>query len=223
MVMFKDQIPSSRNSATYPELTARLAAALSAGEQTLKKLLFDTEELTPYYGTYSRGQHKGCGGCPTNTFTEPRLCRCLYYRHSAYPSPCEQCAFEQRFDLVGDCRITDYQVPAYYCGKGIGAIDLIICKEGIEYATEVKPYKNNNETLLRMIAEILTYTAGDQAVTYQKAIAFFEKNREDGSPTAQQIEYENASALLLHILDRANISVFRFEQAGENSYQLCKL
>ena len=33
--------------------------------------------------------------------------------------------------------------------------------DGVDcYATEVKPYKNNKETLLRMIAEIMTYTDG---------------------------------------------------------------
>ena len=42
------------------------------------------------------------------------------------------------------------------------------------------------ETLLRMIAEIMTYTDGYEEGVYKKAIAFFEKNCDDGSITSQQ-------------------------------------
>ena len=65
-------------------------------------------------------------------------------------------------------------MPAAFCGRSIGEIDLVLKQGDILYATEVKPYKGNKETLLRMVAEILTYTAGDTQNTYQKAIAFFE-------------------------------------------------
>ena len=147
----------------------------------------------------------------------------MYYLNSTHSKKCEKCAFLDRFEVIGDYRITDYEVPAFYYGDGIGEIDLVISKDDIHYATEVKPYKGNKETLLRMIAEIMTYTEGYPMGHYKKAIAFFEKNRDDGEKTAQQKEYESADPALLALLKKADITVFRFEEADRSSYQICKL
>ena len=118
---------------------------------------------------------------------------------------------------------TDYEVPAFYYGDGIGEIDLMISKDNVCYATEVKPYKGNHETLLRMLAEIMTYTEGYPSGRYKKAIAFFKKNRDNGEKTAQQKEYESADPALLALLEKADITVFRLEEVGEKTYQICKL
>ena len=176
-----------------------------------------------YHGSYQLGGHKLCEGFNSATFWEKRLCKCLFYYNYSFPTQCDRCAFAERFYIQGDYQIVDYEVPAAFCGRSIGEIDLVLKQGDILYATEVKPYKGNKETLLRMVAEILTYTAGDTQNTYQKAIAFFEKNREDGSLTPQQQEYEVACPQLLDILQKAEISVFRFEESGSDSYRICKL
>ena len=161
----------------YNVLIDELSAAIDGGTSTLTKLLFGTEtpDLYANHGAYQLGQHSHCAGLNSERYTEKRLCKCMYYLNSTHSKRCDKCAFRDRFEVVGDYQITDYEVPAYYYGDGIGEIDLIISKDNICYATEVKPYKGNNETLLRMIAEIMTYTEGYPVGTYQKAIAFLKK------------------------------------------------
>ncbi len=209
----------------YDVLIKELSAAIDGGTPTLRKLLCGTEtpDLYSNHGTYQPGQHNHCVGLNSERYTEKRLCKCMYYLNSRHSKRCDKCAFQDCFEIVGDYQITDYEVPAYYYGDGIGEIDLIISKDNIYYATEVKPYKGNNETLLRMIAEIMTYTEGYPAGTYQKAIAFFEKNRDDGKKTKQQEEYEAADPALFALLKKADITVFRFEEVSEKAYRICKL
>lgn len=209
----------------YDVLIKELSAAIDGGTPTLTKLLCGTEtpDLYSNHGTYQPGQHNHCAGLNSERYTEKRLCKCMYYLNSTHSKRCDKCAFQDCFEIVGDYQITDYEVPAYYYGDGIGEIDLIISKDSICYATEVKPYKGNNETLLRMIAEIMTYAEGYPAGTYQKAIAFFEKNRDDGKKTKQQEEYETADPALFALLKKADITVFRFEEVSEKAYRICKL
>lgn len=217
--LFKERITKRDYSALIKELTD----ALDGGEADLTRLLFGTETPERYTGSYEPGQHNGCSGLSTDAFTEKRLCKCMYYLNGSYSRNCSHCEFMERFEVIGQYQITDYEVPAFYDGDGIGEIDLIITGDGEEYAAEVKPYKNNRETLLRMIAEILTYTQGDREPARKNAIAFFEKNREDGEKTWQQIEYETAGPELMNLLKKAEITVFRFEEAGEKEYRICKL
>lgn len=209
----------------YDVLIKELSTAIDGGASTLTKLLCGTEtpDLYSNHGTYQPGQHNHCAGLNSERYTEKRMCICMYYLSSTHPKRCDKCAFRDRFEIVGDYQITDYEVPAYYYGDGIGEIDLIISGDDVRYATEVKPYKGNNETLLRMIAEIMTYTEGYPAGTYKKAIAFFEKNRDDGTKTAQQKEYEATDLALFALLKKAAITVFRFEEVSEKAYQICKL
>lgn len=221
--LFKDRITLTN----YEALIKELSAAIESGTD-LVKLLFGTEapDLYSNHGTYQCGQHNRCAGLTfskNRNYTEKRLCKCMYYLNSKHSKRCDKCKFGDRFELVGDWRITDYEVPAFYYGDGIGEIDLIVSKDDVHYATEVKPYKGNHETLLRMIAEIVTYTEGYPAGTYKKAIAFFEKNRDNGAKTAQQKEYEAADPSLLDLLKKADITVFRFEEVSKKAYQICKL
>ena len=107
----------------------------------------------------------------------------------------------------------DYEVPAYFYGKGIGEIDLIISDGKTQYATELKPYQGNEETLLRMIAEIMTYTIGFPSGKYAKAIAFFEG-------TKQAAEFEETIPEIRELLTKADITVFCFEKAGGKTYRI---
>lgn len=93
---------------------------------------------------------------------------------------------------------------------------MIINSSDSLYATEVKPYQGNDETLLRMIAEIMTYTLGYPDSKYKKAIAFFEN-------TPQEKEYLERTTMLEELLNEADITVFRFEQVDNETYRICKL
>ena len=219
--LFKDSITLT----DYDVLIQELTAAVEAGTSALRKLLFGTEspDLYSNHGTYQPGQHNHCEGLDSERYTEKRLCKCMYYLNSTHSKCCDKCEFRDCFEIVGDYQITDYEVPAYYYGDDIGEIDLIISNDDTHYATEVKPYKGNGETLLRMIAEIMTYIEGYPAGTYKKAIAFFEKNRDDGKKTKQQEEYESADPALFALLKKADITVFRFEEVSEKAYRICKL
>lgn len=161
------------------------------------------------------GNHTECKGTSTETLTEKRICRCLYYRNSNHTKHCDSCKYQQgRCGIEGDYRIKDYEVPAHYDGKGIGEIDLLIEGPDGIYATEVKPPQGNSECILRMIAEILTYTL-DSDKGYKKAIAFFEN-------TPQSEEYCNLTPKVKKLLMRADIAVFQFVKSG-NSYTIQKL
>jgi hypothetical protein len=162
-IRFKDRI----RKAYSEEQAEQILQVLDDGEQ-LKDLLMGTVDCKPYAGIYKVGDHKECKGTTTSTKTEKRLCRCLYYWNSDHTKHCDTCKYQQgRCGIEGIYRIKDYEVPAYYDGDGIGEIDLLI--EGPEgvYATEVKPPQGNSECILRMIAEILTYTLGYKTIKKQ--------------------------------------------------------
>ncbi len=215
-ILFKDKITKKE----YTVLVKELLNAIDMGEDVLKKFLLGCENPALYssHGTYQEEGHDHCGGLKGNRFTEKRFCKCLYYRNGKYynSEECRECDFADRFDITGNYRITDYEVPAYFYGKGIGEIDLIISDGKTQYATELKPYKGNEETLLRMIAEIMTYTIGYPTGKYIKAIAFFEG-------TKQAAEFEEAVPEIKELLTKANITVFRFEKTGEKAYKICRL
>lgn len=212
-ILFKDLVKWR----DYPELIAKLDRAMNEGENALKLLLLgtDTPELYSDHGSYKYGQHNKCGGLGSDTFTEKRLCKCIYYHNGQYckQEECDACLFEDRFTIVGKHKITEYEVPSYYYVPRVGKIDLII--DDI-YATEIKPYKGNNEFLLRMVAEVMTYTLGFPSGKYKKAIAFFED-------THQSREYANIDPSLKNVLKKADITVFCFEKRGENAYEIVKV
>ena len=219
--LFKDRITKS----SRKEMTKELITAINTGNEAVHKLLFGSTDIDEYsnHGKYKKGMHEYCSKLSGDSFTEKRLCRCMYYKNSNHETECELCGYRDRFKVTGDYQIIDYEVPAFYYGDGIGEIDLVI-SDGVNcYATEVKPYKNNKETLLRMIAEIMTYTDGYEEGIYKKAIAFFEKNCDDGSFTSQQREYDEKELETSELIKKADITVFRFEIAGENEFRICRL
>ncbi len=221
--LFKDNLTKTEELQLIAELSYELA---KGRPDTLKKLLLGTEQTALYHGTYRGvGQHSVCVGCKTPRITEKRLCRCMYYfNRKDCQKNCTQCAFRARFQIVGEYQVVDYEVPAGCAGKGIGEIDLILRRGETLYAAEVKPYRRKTpERLLRMAAEILTYTLGYPPDKFQKALLFFEKNPDDGLPSPQQLEYDTAPAELLALLKKADIAVFHLKEAGANTYRICKL
>lgn len=219
--LFKDRITKT----SRKEMARELITAIDTGNDAVHKLLFGSTAIDKYcnHGTYKKEMHNHCSKLRGESFTEKRLCRCLYYKNSNHETECEACGYREQFQVTGDYQIIDYEVPAFYYGAGIGKIDLVISDGVYNYATEVKPYKNNKETLLRMIAEIMTYTDGYKDGVYKKAIAFFESNCDDGSITSQQKEYEEKEIEISELIKKADITVFRFELVGENKFRICRL
>ena len=214
MGLFKDNITKTG----YRNLIEDLRNALNNGADALKFLLLGTMEPDLYseHGKYEEGQHNGCDGLKGDRYREKRLCKCMYYYNQQYEKKCDECDIEYRYKIVGDYEIIDYEVPAFYYGKGIGEIDLVLRSDDLIYATEVKPYKGNSETLLRMVAEIMTYTLGYSDLKYKKAIAFFEE-----SP--QEKEYLELRDDMKALINEAEITVFRFKKVDEETYRICKL
>lgn len=219
--LFKDRINKTNSAA----LAKELINAIEAEEDALMLLLLGTTKPELYsahgsYGKDGKNQHDHCGGLKKESFTEKRLCKCLYYMNGQYHNPeeCRKCDFphEYRHSIIGDYSIVDYEVPAFYYGDGIGEIDLVISNGKALYATEVKPFKGNNETLLRMIAEIMTYTIGYSVGKYEKAIAFFEG-------TAQAAEFERLTPEIAELLQKAGITVFCFKEEEGKKYRICRL
>ena len=89
------------------------------------------------HGNYKKGMHDYCSKLSGDSFTEKRLCRCMYYKNSNHGTECEACGYRDRFKVIGDYQITDYEVPAFYYGDGIGEIDLVI-SDGADYYTAGK-------------------------------------------------------------------------------------
>lgn len=212
--LFKERITRSNSNA----MTDLLTAAIRAGEMELKCLLIGTPDPDLYsqHGKYRDGMHEQCSGAKTKRPTEKRLCRCMYYRSKGDSPTCSSCELVNLpSKIVGEYMVKDYEVPAFYYGDGIGEIDLLLSDGTVTYATEVKPPKGNSETLLRMIAEIMTYTLGNQE-GYKKAIAFFEGSRQDE-------EYAEISVELKTLIKEADITVFRFENIDSGAYKICRL
>lgn len=104
--------------------------------------------------------------------TEKRICRCMYYYNLSAASPeqkqkCVDCDFPSKWKNISDCQILDYEVPMPKVVDNVGGIDLLLqAPDNRMYAVEVKP-AGSNETLARMIAEILTYCEiSDYSVTH---------------------------------------------------------
>ena len=137
----------------------------------------------------------------SNKPTEKRLCRCMKYYDS---NECKDCVFEQKMELMNFERykITDYEVPMKYAMDEVGCIDIEIYdkKTGITYATEVKP-EGSSETLVRMIAEILTYTIGKVSDMYKPAICFFANSKQEKDFCNREIYEDEDFKYLLSLVD----------------------
>ena len=117
--------------------------------------------------------------------TEKRICRCWnYYNKQCHSDKCDVCEFKFKRTNVGDIQILDYEFPTEFSMDNLGGIDWILNDEDEKLATEVKP-PESKETIVRMIAEILTYTIG---TSYIPAICFFE-NTSEGRMSKQCEDY----------------------------------
>lgn len=192
--------------------------------------LLGVSDPKPYDGNFD---HKSCDGLKPeqkpSDGKEKRVCKCLYY-YNRDPSNCDRnpkCDYllrKRRYRIQpGEYSIKDYEVPAYAKVTGVGNVDMILeAKDGSLYATEVKPPEDNPESILRMIAEIITYTLCDfkyKGKKARRAIAFFA-----GSDQETEYSQDKDNEDLKALLKEAKISVFCFREIeGEKAYRICKL
>ncbi|MBE5743706.1 MAG: hypothetical protein E7358_03200 [Clostridiales bacterium] len=124
---------------------------------------------------------------------EKRICKCLYYYNNkdVATTACDTCVENGEFfrlNVVGDYKIINYEVPPIKKAKGVGNVDILLTDDKFVYPTEVKPF-TSEETLLRMISEIITYCEegvvlpsqlkGRESLPIKLAIAFFEGSNQD--------------------------------------------
>lgn len=220
--LFKDR--------TSEESYASLLAIWRKGSPEREVDLLAVADPKPYSGSFD---HKSCDGLKPekkpSDGKEKRVCKCLYYYnkdpHNCDRNPeCDYLQRERRYRIQpGEYSIKDYEVPAYSKVTDVGKVDMILeAKDGTLYATEVKPPEDNPESILRMIAEIITYTLCDFQYKGEKthrAIAFFA-----GSDQEKEFNQDKNNKDLKALLDEAKISVFCFQEIkGEKAYKICKL
>lgn len=221
--LFKDRVSQ--------ESYASLLALLRGDPTACRIELLGVSAPEVFHGKPDRSACTGLGAEDKESDgKEKRVCKCLYY-YSKDPKNCEkhpECDYlkrgrRYRIHETSEYRIEDYEIPPYDKVKGVGNVDLILKgQDGTLYATEVKPPEKNPESLLRMIAEIVTYTLCDFKYKGQKtrrAIAFFE-----GSNQAEEYDHQKDDEDLRALLTEAKLTVFCFREVeGEKAYRICKL
>lgn len=169
-VLFKDNEDINRRSKQEDQLK-ELAEMIRNGdyqEQLLPK---------PRYPYDHKFDHSHCdfSSISPERVTEKRICRCWnFYNKANRDAKCDACPFEFKKKNIGSIEIVDFEVPTKFNIAKLGGIDWLL-KDGDEiFATEVKPPKSD-ETIVRMLAEILTYTVDSE---YKPAICFFTDSKQ---------------------------------------------
>lgn len=131
----------------------------------------------PRYPYEHKFDHSHCNFSMVNPerVTEKRICRCWnFYNKPNCDDKCHTCPFKFKKENVGNIEIVDFEYPTKFNIAHVGGIDWLL-KDGDEiFATEVKPPKSD-ETIVRMLAEILTYTVDSE---YKPAICFFNGSKQ---------------------------------------------
>lgn len=218
--LFKDRLHKSETNLQAQQLID----AINEGNDAVKELLFNTAFPKEYEGKYILGNHRKCNGFhdekDLNCADEQRICKCLYYKASAHKKVCNGCSYCDYPRVEGDYKIFDYEVPSKYRAKGIKVknIDLIITDKDdkdLLYAAEAKPLRETSpESILRMISEIMTYTADDSR--YKKAIIFF-------ADSPQDREYKKLNPKVKELISVADITVFKIIKNNKGNFEICKL
>ncbi len=177
MTLFKDKSKlEQRNAEAYTDNFRIIADILrkSNNQKSYLKDFFLGTEKAPYQEHFPK--HECCSSIrrnETTKLTEKRICRCMYY-FNENSKKCQNCLLEKKWKNLGKLQIIEYEWPTDTVRKKIGGMDLIVQNKVNKYALEVKP-KDSQESLTRMIAEILTYTQ-DCKYGYLPGICFFENS-----------------------------------------------
>ena len=167
---------------TQAKKLKELADLIRSGDYQLALLPFPRDEY-PH-----KESHEGCDYKKTDNLrvVEKRICRCFYYYNkNIHNEKCASCKFMFKKANVGQISIENYEMPTLFRMDGVGGIDWILGDGKELLATEVKP-PDSQETLVRMIAEILTYTIGKNL---RPAICFFETCHKKAGLSKQCLDY----------------------------------
>ena len=203
MGLFKDKDNINSKKAEVENLTAlaqicKEAYATDTPKEVLRERLIGVSNAEKRHIE----NHDKCAGCNTDKTTEKRICRCMYY-YDKDPINCADCDLEFRWVNVGDIKVTEYEVPTEKVLPGIGGMDLILDDT---YAAEVKPPAGNDDTLARMISEILTYTIDSK---YKPAIAVF-----NGSPQWDSLKKHYGKDYLTELLKQVEVFIIYVDYEG---------
>lgn len=178
----------------YKELLCRLQLSENPVAEILNGIQLDKIRTTLNYN------HQTCSGYKNEyeRRTEKRLCRCLVCYNNGLNNPsCVNCKMNTEHRLaknVLNAKFVDFEIPVTDVSDDhIGEIDLMMQYDNQFYALEFKPFWNK-ESLLRMIAEIITYDAfakrskciGDKFKNYKLGIMFM---KVDGEPNEQYNQF----------------------------------
>lgn len=190
-LLFKDRNLNRRNNLDQKKNMEDLAKAINDSKtnpNALKDLLLDgiiikdqNHNPSHIFCTYENG---GSG-----RITEKRICRCIYYYNDKDASielknKCNICDYLAKLKNASKFEILDYEVPMLTVTEKVGGIDLVIKDiDGTVYGVEMKP-PGGNETFVRMVAEILTYSElldykleiKGKSHDFKPAICFFQKD-----------------------------------------------
>lgn len=137
-----------------------------------------------------------------------------YYNRSG--SDCSACKFDWKWKHgEDDYDIEDYEVPMSKVIKGAGGVDILLqnIRDKEKFSVEVKPIRSH-ETIIRMIAETLTYHDDIKFnKLYTPAIAFFKNSDQDKQIQSLLRSNEN----LAKILKFRNIAVFMINVKPEKA------
>ena len=172
----------------------------------------------------------------TEKVTEKRLCHCLV-NFDKTRAQCEKCALKTNMYFakkILNGTMIDFEIPVSRDSTdSIGEIDLIFeySDSGVRYLAEFKPLWNT-ESLLRMVAEILTYTYVlekdnkafiEKYGKCKKAILFVKGSEQwkQWTYTTQEYKY-SACERLREIIKKEQIAVFCLD-LKEKGYFIEKL
>ena len=146
--------------------------------------------------------------------TEKRICRCMFY-YGKDEEKCSACPLEEKYVLsdTSKYKIIDAEMPTIYKIEKCGGIDLVLEDSTSTYAVEVKPYYST-ESIIRMIAEIYTYTIEPDFKDMVKSIAFFE----DSSQHNYYDKYKT-DPLFKQLFDKVTVFLIKRTKKPEDIYE----
>lgn len=160
-------------------------------------------------GKATNPNHISCNGYNDIEENEERICRCMFYYDDS-SAKCNKCIYERKWHNKGEIEIVDYATPMKTITKGVGEIDLLLKHHGELFAAEVKPPKSD-ETVSRMVAEILTYTAIESS--FRPALVVFEDSYQ--YKTLKEMIKENNSDFNF-IRDKVNFYLVKIIDKNNN-------
>ena len=213
---FKDN-PTINHRSAQDENFEKLLIAINGNDLKAFLIKGEPDKNKPHIPDHSK-----CDFSKSNPerVTEKRICRCFYYYNSdKRTTECDTCPFKFKKENIGKIKITDYEVPSEFVIEGIGGIDWLLDDNGKLLATEVKP-PESSETLVRMVAEALTYTLD---TGYTTAVCFFLKNK-NGNDTKQMADYRKYrnTPVFREIIAKTNLRILGIE-IKEDTFRIIDL